>query len=214
MGLVYGVFADLDQAGGDLDWYSFSITEGAVVVLETHPIGPLVGNGVDTDMTLFDSNTNVLGEGLDNGAGYFSKIGPIYLDAGDYDVLVTGWNSTVVGEYEFRISVVAPNCNIGAATCNGDTLSSCNGLEFAEASNPCILGCTDPGNEDAYCNLPTSALDVPGTVNDTLSTSGEIAWYTITMTDTQIVELNVADNNMSGLDPEIFLCSVEQFSVS
>ncbi|MCD4699290.1 MAG: PPC domain-containing protein [Phycisphaerae bacterium] len=79
----------------DVDWFEFVAEEGECVIFETHP-----GDIGDTKLFLYDGDCiTELAYDDDGGEGYYSLIQYTFDVAGTYYVVVTGYNTSYVGDY-------------------------------------------------------------------------------------------------------------------
>jgi len=209
---LYAIEGAIDSTSTDRDddWYSFTLDADAVVTAETRAssLNPV---NFDSEMWLYDSTDMQLANDDDGGEGLFSKIGPQFLQAGTYFIRVEYYSTFTngAGPYRLEILIDTPLCTFGAATCDGDNLSVCNGLEFA-AEATCANGCTDSGAGDATCNLPMATpIGIrPWTSNPSaVSVDSPTQWFSIEVTDPRVVTFTFGSAGAADFDGRAFLCA-------
>lgn len=203
----------------DSDWYRFTLTEGAVVTLETSP-SQLSPATFDTEIWLYDGMEALLANDDDGGENFYSLIGPVFLAPGDYFVKVEHYSTTslVSGPYRLNITAEAALCTFGASMCaEGGELAVCNGLEF-EVVETCFFGCDDDMAGNAACagdpaepnddDLTATPITAPASVDGVME-AGDVDWFALTVTDDDVmagISYNLAVTPV-GFDSQLYICS-------
>ncbi len=147
-------FAELGPEGRAHSW-NFDLTDEASVTFET-----LSGGGQDPDTILFlldvtDGTRRFAAEPDDDGGqGYFSHLFT-GLPAGEYEVVVTGYDFTSVGPFALR------------SKCRGDgcapEVDYCSGFDLQSGLNPCADGfyckIDSPDSLDGACEPAQELYD-------------------------------------------------------
>ncbi len=112
-------YGNLDASGGDVDWWSFTLSatsDVSVWVTSRGAVDTVLGgtSADDTILTLYDTDgSTVLDTNDDHTArpfaqrGFFSKVAAFSLDPGTYYIEVEGWSLGVVGDYGLDLRCVA-----------------------------------------------------------------------------------------------------------
>ncbi len=179
---------------GESDWFLVSVADGQGIVAHTECV-------VDSIITVYDSQLNVVARNDDGGTGgqFCSSLAVGDLEAGDYLVEVSPYN-TSVGDYVVFIEVRDPECG--------------NGLEETRIGESCDDGNLDSGDGcSATCSFEGELEREP---NDTLAEAnpmalpvflrgalmaGDADWYAIAVPAGHYLEVSVTSPGPAGCAP-------------
>ncbi len=80
--------------GNLFDSYTFTLTDAGLFTVETDFLAGFTGDLLDSEIAIFDSAGNLLAEDDDGGNAPYSGIFNLALAAGDYTLVVAGWDTT------------------------------------------------------------------------------------------------------------------------
>jgi len=98
---------------GDEDWFVLTASAGQTYVFETTD-----GNGMDTEMWLYDSSVEEISYSDDEGGGVYSKIFYTAEYSGTYYVRITGFAGSDTGEYVMNMGLAPTGSISGRVTDN------------------------------------------------------------------------------------------------
>jgi len=180
---------EINPAGTDVDFFSFTVAARSVVTIETDC-------GGDTQLTLFDSTVTQIGFDDDGGSGLCSRL-ETTVDAGTYSVLVSEFGNDATVSYLLSLACqTVPT--VDETEPNDDALTanpiSC-GLGLRGTIDP-------PGDTDWWAfNLATTQRLFLSVDTSTSDLDSALALYTFDAIG-NLQKLRVADNTFDD-DPAI-----------